>query len=70
VAGRVVSGRGVEFTLAPALEPLLQRMLAGEALTIEAFQQAMPEASEAQVQAFLREMLRRAAFVASGKGPA
>ena len=68
--GVVLSWRGVEFTLAPVLEPVVRRMLAGEALTVEAFIQTAPETSEVQVQAFLREMLTRGAFVAGGKGRA
>jgi ribosomal protein L16 Arg81 hydroxylase len=62
-AGLVLSWRGVEFTLAPSLEPPVRRLLAGEAVRAEAFFQAAPGASEAQVQAFLRQMLRRGAFV-------
>lgn len=63
--GLVLSWRGVEFTLAPVLEPPVRRLLAGEAVSVEAFSRAAPAASEAQVQAFLREMLRRGAFVVS-----
>jgi ribosomal protein L16 Arg81 hydroxylase len=68
--GVVLSWRGVEFTLAPALEPAVRALLAGEALAVEAFHRAAPGASDAQVQAFLREMVRRGAFVISGKATA
>jgi ribosomal protein L16 Arg81 hydroxylase len=68
--GVVLSWRGVEFTLSPVLEPAVRRLLAGEAVPVEAFVQAAPEASAAEVQAFLRAMLRRGAFVVSGKGRA
>jgi hypothetical protein len=57
----VLSWRGVEFTLAPALEAPLRRLLAGEVLGADAFAEA---ASGADVQAFLRDMVRRGAFVA------
>jgi hypothetical protein len=57
----VLSWRGVEFTLAPALEAPLRRLLAGEALRADAFADA---ASRADVQAFLRDMVRRGAFIA------
>jgi len=60
-AGLVLSWRGIEFTLAPALEPAVRRLLFGEWVCIDAFSQAAH--GEAQVQAFLREMLRRGAFV-------
>ncbi|HKR87341.1 MAG TPA: cupin domain-containing protein [Phenylobacterium sp.] len=61
--GLVLSWRGVEFTLAPDLEPLLRRLLAGETASIDAFGRAAPGASAAQLQGFLREMLRRGVFV-------
>ncbi|WP_436046998.1 cupin domain-containing protein [Phenylobacterium sp. LjRoot225] len=57
----VLSWRGVEFTLAPVLESPLRRLLAGETLSAAVFADA---ASEADVQAFLRDMVRRGAFVA------
>lgn len=68
--GVVLSWRGVEFTLSPVLEPAVRRLLGGEAVPVEAFIQAAPHASEPEVQAFLRAMLRRGAFVLSGKGRA
>ena len=68
--GVVLSWRGVEFTLSPALGAPVQRLIDGEALPVEAFQEAASEASDAQVQAFLGEMLRRGAFVISGKAGA
>jgi hypothetical protein len=64
-AGLVLSWRGVEFTLSPALEAAVRRMLAGEAVPLDDFHRAAPEASEAQLHGFLREMVRRGAFVVS-----
>ena len=61
----VLSWRGVEFTLAPVLEGPLRRLLAGETLRGDAFAGA---ACDADVQAFLRDMVRRGAFVARGEG--
>ena len=61
----MLSWRGVEFTLAPVLEAPLRRLLAGETLAAAAFADA---ASAADVQAFLRDMVRRGAFVARGEG--
>lgn len=68
--GVVLSWRGVEFTLAPALAAPIQRLIDGEAVAIEVFQAAAPEATELQLQSFLREMLDRGAFVIRGKGRA
>lgn len=64
----VLSWRGVEFSLALVLEPLLQRMLAGEAVSCADVLAAAPENSEAEVQALLRAMVRRGAFVVGGEG--
>lgn len=57
----MLSWRGVEFTLTPALEAPLRQLLAGEILRADAFADA---ASGADVQAFLRDMVRRGAFIA------
>ena len=65
----VLSWRGVEFSLAPALEAPVRRMLAGEAVAGAAFAAAAPAHGEAEVQALLREMIGRGAFVVSGEGP-
>ena len=62
-AGLVLSWRGVEFELAPALAPPLDRLLAGEGVSIADFQAAAPAAGPAALQSFLREMVRRGAFV-------
>lgn len=64
----VLSWRGVELTVSPLLEPLLRRMLEGEAVRCAAFAAAAPETTPAELQAFLREMIRRGAFVVSGEG--
>jgi len=61
----VLSWRGVEFTLAPVLEPALRRLLAGEALAVAALAGVAPAAD---VEAFLCDMLRRGVFVAGGEG--
>lgn len=61
--GVVLSWRGIEFTLAPVLEPTVRRLLAGEAASVEAFLRAAAGADEAQVQGFLGEMVRRGAFL-------
>ncbi|CAN7320452.1 hypothetical protein LJR219_001700 [Phenylobacterium sp. LjRoot219] len=67
-AAVVLSWRGVEFSLAPALEAPVRRMLAGEAVTCAAFAAAAPTHAEAEVQALLREMVRRGAFAIDGEG--
>jgi hypothetical protein len=62
-AGLVLSWRGVEFTLSPSLEPPLRRMLAGEAAPVSDFMAAAAHVAAEELQVFLREMLRRGAFV-------
>lgn len=64
--GLVLSWRGVEFTLAEALEAPLRRLLAGEAAPVSAFREAAPRSSETQVQDLLHELLRRGVLVAGG----
>lgn len=64
----VLSWRGVEFSLAPGLEAPVRRMLAGEAVAGAAFAAAAPAHGEAEVQALLRKMISRGAFVVSGEG--
>jgi hypothetical protein len=69
-AGLLLSWRGVEFTLSPALEAPLRRLLAGERTTCADFLAAAEGAGPEAVQAFLRAMARRGAFVlAPGDAP-
>jgi len=64
----VLSWRGIEFTLSQRLEPPMRRMLAGEAVSCAEFAEAAPDTAVSEMQAFLREMIRRGAFVAAGEG--
>jgi hypothetical protein len=59
----VLSWRGLEFTLAPTLGPALRRLLAGESVSMADFRAAAPAAGADALQSFLREMIRRGAFV-------
>jgi hypothetical protein len=61
--GLVLSWRGVEFTLSPALEPPLRRLLAGESVALAEIEAAALGAGAAEVQGFVREMARRGAFL-------
>ena len=65
--GLVLSWRGVEFTLAPALEAPVRRLVAGQAVPVAAFREAAPEATQEQVEAFLRELLRRGTLIRHGE---
>jgi len=64
----VLSWRGVEFTLSPRLAPPVRRMLAGETVSSAEFAAAAPDNGQPEVQAFLREMVRRGAFVVAREG--
>ena len=65
--GLVLSWCGVEFTLAPELEPSVRRMLAGAELSVAEFSAAVPQASASEIQDLLREMARRGAFIVGGE---
>jgi hypothetical protein len=68
--GLVLSWRGVEFTVAPALAAPLRRLVAGEMVSLGDFRAATPGAGSEGLQTFLREMVRRGAFVIRGEGRA
>ena len=64
----VLSWRGVEFALSPSLEGPLSRMLSGETVSCADFSAAAPDSPSSEVQAFLRAMVRRGAFVLGEEG--
>jgi hypothetical protein len=64
----VLSWRGVEFALSPSLEPPVRRMLSGETVSCAEFAAAAPGHAPSEVQALLREMVRRGAFVLGEEG--
>ena len=62
----VLSWRGTEFTVAAALAGPLRRLVAGEAVPVQAFDAAVGR--PAHVQAFLAGMLSRGVFLLDGQG--
>ena len=61
--GVVLSWRGVEFTMAAALEGPVRRLVAGEAVSVAEFRQAAFTAPPDLVEKLLRELLRRGTLV-------
>ena len=64
--GLVLSWRGVEFTVSPALEGPLRRLVGGASATMAEISAAAARSSPQEVQDFVREMVRRGAFVLDG----
>lgn len=63
--GVVLSWRGVEFTLAGALEGPIRRLVAGEPVAVADFR-AAAEAAPEQVDSLLHELLRRGTLIRQG----
>jgi hypothetical protein len=59
----VLRHRGVDFTVAQVLEPVLTRWAAGEALAYRDIEASLPADAAAQLGGFVAEMLGRGVLV-------
>ena len=68
-AAVVLSWRGVEFTLARALEPSLRALLDGAALTVAKVHSAVPETTREDVEELITTLARRGAVLVAPQSP-